>query len=195
MKRFSVALLALATALAIAPAALADTFSYTFQGSNLDAHLTFTAVSDGGGTYTITYVTGTILAAPDITPTTTVNTAPVFDPNGTNPADYGPLVPNGDEVQYDNLLSPGSTLALDFSGVLFDVGGVYVNIFSNNGSYEWLDSGMYSNTSNVGDPIAATPEPSSLLLLGTGLLALAFFAFRKSKTSRLTRPSGLALPV
>jgi hypothetical protein len=31
----------------------------------------------------------------------------------------------------------------------------------------------------------ATPEPSSLLLLGSGLLALAFFLFRKNKPSSL----------
>lgn len=33
------------------------------------------------------------------------------------------------------------------------------------------------------DATTATPEPSSVLLLGTGILGLAWFAFRKSKAS------------
>ena len=46
-----------------------------------------------------------------------------------------------------------------------------------------VDTGAQTNTLAV--EVNATPEPSSLLFLGTGLLGLAFVAFRKAKVSGL----------
>jgi hypothetical protein len=50
---------------------------------------------------------------------------------------------------------------------------------------DWQSSGSAAGVDFAGS-LTETPEPSSLLLLGTGLLGLAFVAFRKAKSSGLT---------
>jgi len=180
MKKFSLVLLALAIGLAITPAALADTLSYSFVGSGLDAKLTFTY---DAGTGAITGISGTVFSAGiDITsPTSIISVVP--NPNSPNPTvAYG-------FIQYDNLLFPNSIPILDFSGALLDANGVIINLFSNNGTYQWLDNVTYTNGSNTANPltVAPTPEPGSLLLLGTGLLGLAIILFRKAKPSASRR--------
>ena len=66
MKKYSTALLALAATLALAPAAMADTWDYTISGSNFTANLIL-YTSSSGTTQTVDDMAGTF----DITDGTT----------------------------------------------------------------------------------------------------------------------------
>jgi hypothetical protein len=188
MKHFSLLVLALTAVLSTTPAARADRFSYSFDGSGFDASLTFTAsqVKNDPGVYQISNVAGTIYTAGvDIKSPVSFSTAAYTDPNGIAPnTEYFPTV----GFIYDNLLTPGASQVFDFQGVLFEADGLYFNLFSNNGAYQWADTGSYTNTSNVAYPMTDPPasetsEPGSLLLFGTGLLVLAGFVFRRARQS------------
>ena len=173
MKRVWLTTLALAAALAIAPAAKADTFYFDFYGAGLGSGGgSFTATSLGGGLFNIT---GGSITIGGSSATIVANLTP------------GSLAVSSDgEFYYDNILNPSGSPTVDSTGgILFLLSnGNELEIYSLGGNYyanvwdpttsSWL---FDSVDSPYGGPISLdislSPEPSSLLLLATGLLALA----------------------
>jgi hypothetical protein len=154
----------------LAPLAHADSFNFSLASSGINASGTFYTVADPNisGAFDITSVTGQVNG---------VDIASLV-PGSYDPTNYSTISVGDFNFFFDNILYAG-TPSFDDGGVLFELtSGLYVNFYQDPTlGLAYLDN-TNQRVATPGLDIIAAPEPSSLILLGTGALA-AFGAIRR----------------
>ena len=181
--RKSTALLASLALAAMSTCASATSFLFTFSGDG--------GVNSANGT-----LNGTLISGTNYTATSgTINT---FGPvAGLNQNNGGSLIPNpaapGDTASpsgffiYNNTLLANQNPLLNFSGLLFSVGGQEVNIYydAGLGSYTLYGqnglsaSGAFALTQVPDAPAVPEPATWAMMLMGFGMIG---FAARNRRT-------------
>lgn len=163
MKRISIALVALAVALTITPAAMADTFSHVWLGSG---SYTVDAV------YVFTETPGVTFSNPGLTALT-----PGWTDTNVNPwfsSASWPITSSNLTFTTNVTGVANSTYTLDLYGMLGGVVEFSTSATYSDDSWSWGDAkGLNAENTSV------TPEPVTLLLFGTGLAGIGGFVRRR----------------
>jgi hypothetical protein len=151
---------------AAGPASAEIVYNWTLSGADTGSGTLTTGAPDGSG-FDITGFTGTI-------------DGNLIDGLAGSPLDPGgPTISPTGFFQYDNIVYPGPDPVLDISGILFSISGQEANIWGNNGpnDYSYYVC-CYAVANDRVDTFTLTPaavnEPSTLAVIGSGLLGLWF---------------------
>jgi hypothetical protein len=199
MKNTWLVILALATAFATASAAKADAFHFNVKGNGITGSgaIAFSPTATPG-VDKITGITGIFSDASAGIANATIESLVPASYSSANPSEVPAA--SGYVWEFDNLFYPTGEAPgvngypagglLDNWGVLFELSdGLEVNLWGDGGNLYTAGDSAGLSTGPFSDfgtyvSFAETPEPPPLLLIGTGLLFLAGFAFRKTGTHK-----------
>lgn len=185
MKIQSLALFVLAAALAISPAARADSFDFTFtDAGGVSGSGTLFGTFEGPGVWLLTSGSGTF----DDGTTGLLPIDLVANPNGP---DNSSLSTSG-LFAYDDLLTPWGAPAqvLTINGLDFTFNSSELNLYQTGGgpgTDGWFEDNLSGDTTGTFTITSMdilpseSPEPGSLVLFGTGLIGLAGAVMRKGR--------------